>query len=138
MLEKNWSEPFILEFPVVHDARGNLTFVEGQNHVPFDIKRIYYLYDIPGGSVRGGHAHKELDQLIVAVMGSFDITIDNGTRKEKFHLSRSYYGLYLPRGWWREIDNFSSGSVCFVMASDVYKESDYYRDYNEFIKSKGL
>ena len=123
----------IIHFPKIADSRGNLTFIEGNNHIPFDIQRVYYLYDVPGGSVRGGHAHKELQQLIVAMSGSFDLTLDDGTEKKKFHLNRSYFGLYVGSMIWREIDNFSSGSVCMVLASNHYDEADYYRDYNEFL-----
>lgn len=122
----------IIDLPRVPDARGNLTFIEGDRHVPFDIKRVYYLYDVPGGAHRGGHAHRKLHQLIIAMSGSFDITLDDGNTKFKYHLNRSYYGLYIPNMMWREIDNFSSGSVCMVLASEHYEEADYYRDYSEF------
>ncbi|WAG77619.1 FdtA/QdtA family cupin domain-containing protein [Metapseudomonas furukawaii] len=122
----------IIDLPRVKDARGNLTFIEGDRHVPFDIKRVYYLYDVPGGAHRGGHAHRKLHQLIIAMSGSFDITLDDGNTKFKYHLNRSYYGLYIPNMMWREIDNFSSGSVCMVLASEYYEEADYYRDYSEF------
>jgi len=122
----------IVDFPVIHDPRGNLTFIEGDNHIPFDIARVYYLYDVPGGAQRGGHAHKALSQLIIAMSGSFDVHLDDGERKRTFHLNRSYYGLYVCPMIWREIDNFSSGSVCLVLASHRYDESDYYRDHDEF------
>lgn len=122
----------IIDLPKVEDPRGNLTFIEAGQHIPFDIRRVYYLYDVPGGSHRGGHAHKELHQLLIAMSGSFDITLDDGRTKFKYHLNRSYYGLYIPPMIWREIDNFSSGSVCMVLASEQYLESDYYRDYGEF------
>ncbi|MDT4830753.1 TDP-4-oxo-6-deoxy-alpha-D-glucose-3,4-oxoisomerase [compost metagenome] len=122
----------IIDLPRVPDARGNLTFIEGDRHVPFDIRRVYYLYDVPGGAHRGGHAHRKLHQLIIAMSGSFDITLDDGNTKFKYHLNRSYYGLYIPNMMWREIDNFSSGSVCMVLASEYYEEADYYRDYSEF------
>ncbi len=123
----------IIELPKISDPRGNLTFVEGGNQIPFDIRRVYYLYDVPGGSERGGHAHKGLHQLIIAMSGSFDVVLDDGTVKRRFHLNRSYYGLYVCPMMWRELDNFSSGSVCMVLASNVYEESDYYRDYGEFV-----
>ncbi|QPR36625.1 WxcM-like domain-containing protein [Delftia acidovorans] len=122
----------IIDLPKVEDPRGNLTFIEAGQHVPFDIRRVYYLYDVPGGSHRGGHAHKCLHQLLIAMSGSFDITLDDGRTKFKYHLNRSYYGLYIPPMIWREIDNFSSGSVCLVLASDHFMEDDYYREYGDF------
>jgi hypothetical protein len=125
----------IINLPKIHEPRGNLTFVEGGRHVPFDIRRVYYLYDVPGGSERGGHAHKGLHQLIIAMAGSFDVVIDDGKQKQRFHLNRSYYGLYVCPMIWRELDNFSSGSVCMVLASNFYDEADYYRDYQEFLKA---
>ncbi len=124
----------IVELPRVHDPRGNLTFIEGDDHVPFDIKRVYYLYDVPGGESRGGHAHRQLQQFIVAASGSMDVVVDDGAHRERFFLNRSYYGLYVPRMVWRELDNFSSGSVSLVLASEHYDESDYYRDYGEFVR----
>ncbi|MGD1089319.1 MAG: FdtA/QdtA family cupin domain-containing protein [Verrucomicrobiota bacterium] len=125
----------IVNLPKITDPRGNLTFIEGGRHVPFKIQRVYYLYDTPGGAERGGHAHKDLHQLIVAMSGSFDAILDNGTQKKRFHLNRSYYGLYVCPMIWRELDNFSSGSVCMVLASNFYDESDYYRDYQGFLKA---
>jgi len=125
----------IIELPKITDPRGNLTFIEGGNHIPFEIKRVYYLYDVPGGAERGGHAHKELEQLIIAMSGSFDIILDDGTRKERFHMNRSYFGLYVSSMIWREIDNFSSGAVCMCLASNLYDEADYYRDYREYINA---
>lgn len=124
----------IIELPKITDPRGNLTFVEGGNQIPFDIRRVYYLYDVPGGAERGGHAHKALSQLIIAMSGSFDVILDEGGEKKRFHLNRSYQGLYVCPMMWRELDNFSSGSVCMVLASNIYEESDYYRDYNEYLK----
>jgi hypothetical protein len=123
----------IIDLPRINDPRGNLTFVEANRHIPFDIQRVYYLYDVPGGAERGGHAHKGLHQLIVAMSGSFDIHLDDGHAKKTVHMNRSYYGLYVCPMIWREIDNFSSGAVCMVLASDYYDELDYYREYNEFI-----
>lgn len=123
----------VIELPKISDPRGNLTFVEGGNQIPFDIKRVYYLYDVPGGAERGGHAHKGLSQLIIAMSGSFDVVLDQGGEKKRFHLNRSYQGLYVCPMMWRELDNFSSGSVCMVLASNIYEESDYYRDYNEYL-----
>ena len=118
--------------PKITDSRGNLTFIEGEQHVPFEIRRVYYLYDVPGGAERGGHAHKALSQLIVAMSGSFDVVLDDGEHKKRFHLNRSYIGLFVCPMVWRELDNFSSGSVCMVLASNRYDESDYYREYSEF------
>lgn len=123
----------IIELPKITDPRGNLTFVEGGQHIPFDIKRVYYLYDVPGGAERGGHAHKDLSQLIIAMSGSFDIVLDDGHEKKRIHLNRSYFGLYICPMIWRELDNFSSGSVCMVLASNHYDEADYYRNYNEYL-----
>ncbi len=124
----------IVELPKILDHRGNLTFMESSRHIPFEIKRVYYLYDVPGGALRGGHAHLNLCQFIIAASGSFTVHTDNGYEKEDFYLNRSYYGLYIPTMTWREIDNFSSGSVCLVLASEFYNADDYIRDYDEFIK----
>ena len=128
----------LVSLPKISDPRGNLTFVEGGQHVPFDIQRVYYLYDVPGGAERGGHAHKELHQLIIAMSGSFDVVLDDGHKKQRYHLNRSYNGLYVCPMIWRELDNFSSGSVCMVLASNRYDESDYYRDYNDYQIDRGL
>jgi dTDP-4-dehydrorhamnose 3,5-epimerase-like enzyme len=125
----------IIELPQIPDARGNLTFIEGSRHVPFDIRRVFYLSDVPGGAERGGHAHKQLQQFIIAMSGSFDVVLDDGFRQETFHLNRSYYGLYLPPLVWREMTNFSSGSVCVALVSDYYSEDDYYRDHDEFLSA---
>lgn len=122
----------LIDLPKIADPRGNLTFIEGGQHVPFAIERVYYLYDVPGGAERGGHAHRELQQLIIAMSGSFDVKVDDGLKRARFHLNRSYYGLYVPRLVWRELDNFSSGSVCLVLASNRYDEADYFRDYRQY------
>lgn len=127
----------IVDLPKIADPRGNLTFIEGGRHVPFDIRRVYYLYDVPGGSERGGHAHKGLSQLIIAMSGSFDVVLDDGRGKQRHHLNRSYHGLYVCPMIWRELDNFSSGSVCMVLASNLYDESDYYRDYDQYLRACG-
>jgi glyoxylate utilization-related uncharacterized protein len=123
----------IIDMPRIQDRRGNLTFVEGGQQIPFDIRRVYYLYDVPGGSERGGHAHLNLHQFVIAMSGSFDIVLDDGFGKKRIHLNRSYMGLYLPPMTWRELDNFSSGSVCMVLASERYDEADYIRDYSDFM-----
>ncbi len=127
----------IIDLPKISDPRGNLTFVQGNDHVPFGIQRVYYLYDVPGGAERGGHAHKDLRQLIIAMSGSFDVILDDGHGKKRHHLNRSYNGLYICPMIWREINNFSSGSVCMVLASNLYDEADYYRDYNEYLAALG-
>ena len=124
----------IIGLPKVADTRGNLTFIESERHVPFEIKRVYYLYDVPGGADRGGHAHYKLRQFIVAMSGSFDVTLDDGYIKQTFHLNRSYYGLFLDTMIWRTIDNFSSGSVCLVLASEYFEEADYIRQYDQFLR----
>jgi dTDP-4-dehydrorhamnose 3,5-epimerase-like enzyme len=126
----------IIDLPKISDPRGNLTFIEGGQHIPFDIQRVYYLYDVPGGAERGGHAHKDLHQLIIAMSGSFDVLLDDGEEKRRVHLNRSYNGLYVCPMIWRELDNFSSGSVCMVLASNKYDEADYYRDYGEFLNAR--
>jgi hypothetical protein len=123
----------LIDLPKIHDQRGNLTFIEGERHVPFDIRRVFYLYDVPGGSLRAGHALKSCHQFIIAISGSFDVVLDDGTTRQRFHLNRSHYGLYVLPLTWREIDNFSSNSVCLVLASAPYDENDYYRDYESFL-----
>lgn len=128
----------IVDLPKITDPRGNLTFIEGHQHIPFDIARVYYLYDVPGGAERGGHAHKALHQLIIAMAGSFDVVLDDGISKKRIHLNRSNYGLYVCPMIWRELDNFSSGSVCMVLASNRYDEEDYYRDYRKYMVARGL
>ena len=125
-------KPQIIDIPVAHDKRGNLSVVEGKRTIPFGIKRVYYLYDVPGGTKRGGHAHRKLEQLIIAASGSFTVVLHNGKKKESYTLNRSNVGLYIPRMTWREIENFSSGAVCLVLASEYYDESDYIRNFKEF------
>lgn len=125
----------MIDLPRIGDPRGNLTFIEENNHIPYDIKRVFYLYDVPGGENRAGHALKNCYQFIIAVNGSFNVTVDDGGKRTVFQLNRSYYGLHVPPLVWREIDNFSSGSVCLVFASEFYNENDYYRDYEDFLKA---
>ena len=124
----------IFNLKKISDPRGNLTVIESQKDIPFEIKRIYYIYDVPGGESRGAHGHKTLEQIIIAISGSFDVNIDTGKERKTFMLNRAYYGLYLPKMVWRDINNFSSGSVCLVLASDFYKENDYIRNYGEFLR----
>lgn len=128
----------VIQLPKIHNPAGNITAVNNDQEVPFTVKRVYYLYDLPGGESRGGHAHKELHQLIVAASGSFDLIVDDGRVKRTVNLSRPYVGLYLPPGLWRELNNFSSGAICLVLASEIYSEEDYIRDYEEFINYKKL
>jgi dTDP-4-dehydrorhamnose 3,5-epimerase-like enzyme len=126
--------PNILQLPKIEDARGNLSFVEANRHIPFEIKRAYWIYDVPGGEVRGGHAFREQDEFIIALSGSFDVIVDTGNgRKKRFPLNRSYFGLYIPKGVWRSLENFSTNSLALVLASTVYNENDYIRNYAEFI-----
>jgi dTDP-4-dehydrorhamnose 3,5-epimerase-like enzyme len=122
----------IVNFPKVTDYRGNLSFIEENNQIPFQIKRVYYLYDVPSGATRGGHAHKALHQVVIALSGSFDVILDDGIRKRSFFLNRPHYGLYIPPKVWRELENFSSNSVALSLVSEVYDESDYIRDYDAF------
>jgi hypothetical protein len=123
----------LINLPKIDDPRGNLTFIEGGKHIPFPIKRVFYLYDVPGGADRGGHALKVCHQFLIAISGSFDVVLDDGREKKRIQLNRSYYGLHLPPMVWREIDNFSSGAVCLVLASEGYSEADYYREYAGFL-----
>lgn len=125
----------LAELPRITDPRGNLTFVEGKRHVPFKIERVFYLYDVPGGASRAGHALKGCEQFVIAMAGSFDVILDDGLQRKRQHLNRSYYGLYIPPLIWREIDNFCYGSVCTVLASEPYSEDAYYRDYNMFLEA---
>ena len=125
-------KPEIFQLPKITDPRGNLTFIEGGNHIPFDIKRVYWIYDVPGGETRGGHAFKEQKELIISLSGSFDVIVDNGKTIEKFSLNRSYYGLYVPSGCWRHMENFSTNALAMVLASTNYNENDYIRNYDEY------
>jgi len=128
----------IIHFPKIQNRAGNITPIQNNIESPFAIKRVYYLYDVPGGESRGAHAHKELEQLIIAASGSFDVTIDDGKNKKTISLNRPNYGLHLKPGMWRELSNFSSGSICLVLASLLYDESDYIRDYEDFKKLKNI
>jgi len=130
------TESRIIDLPKIFDPRGNLTFIENSKHTPFDIKRVFYIYDVPGGERRAEHANIETEQLLIAMSGSFDVTVDDGKEKKRFHLNRAYYGLYIPKMIWRGIDNFSSGAVCLVLASTLYAENDYIREYGVFKKMK--
>ena len=129
-------EPRIINLPKFLDARGNLSFAQNNTHIPFEIKRTYWLYDVPGGEIRGGHAYRETEEFVIALSGSFDVIVDDGKEKETFHLNRSYYGLYIPKGMWREMDNFSTNSLALEFASTKYDPADYIRDYDEFLKLK--
>jgi len=127
-------KPDIIQLPKMKDPRGNLTFIEEENHIPFKIKRVYWIYDVPGGQVRGGHAFKEQQELIVALSGSFDVMVDNGKEKQTFSLNRSYFGLFIPAGLWRKMQNFSTNSLAMVLSSTPFSEKDYIRNYREFLK----
>ena len=124
----------IINFPQVNDARGNLSFIEERKNIPFELKRVYYLYDVPSGAKRGGHAHIALESVIIALSGSFDVKLDDGFNKKSFFLNRPHYGLFIPAGIWRGIENFSSNSIALVLASNLYVESDYIRNYRAFKK----
>lgn len=126
----------IIDLPKFLDARGNLSFVEQNNHIPFEIKRTYWIYDVPGGENRGGHAFKKTDEFIIALSGGFDVMVDDGQEKKTFTLNRSYYGLYIPNGIWREMINFSTNSLALEFASTEYDPDDYIRDYNEYLTLK--
>lgn len=125
----------IVNLPKIADPRGNLTFIESERHVPFEVKRVFYLYDVPGGESRAGHALKACEQFVIAMSGSFDVVLSDGVERMRYHLNRSYYGLYIPSLIWRELDNFSSGSVCTVLASAFYDEAAYCRDYDQFLEA---
>lgn len=131
-------KPRIIDLPKFLDQRGNLSFIEEFKHIPFKIRRTYWIYDVPGGESRGGHAYKETEEFIVALSGAFEVVLDDGERKETFLLNRSYYGLYVPKGYWREMINFSTNSVGFILAPTLYEPCDYIRDYDEFLKLKNM
>jgi dTDP-4-dehydrorhamnose 3,5-epimerase-like enzyme len=124
-----------INLPKIQDSRGNLTFVEANRHIPFEIKRVFYLYDVPGNAKRGAHAHKESEQFIIAISGSFEISVDDGLKEERYQINRSDCGLYIGSMLWHELSNFSSGTVCMVLASNFYDESDYYRNYKDFFEA---
>ena len=124
----------IIELPKIEDPRGNLSIIEEDNHIPFKIERVYWIYDVPGGQIRGGHAFRTQQEFIVALSGSFDVIVDDGMEKHKFSLNRSYYGLYIPPGYWRQMENFSTNSLAVVLSSTPYEEDDYIRDYKDFLE----
>jgi len=126
----------IIQFPKIYDPRGNLTFLEGREHIPFTISRVYWLYDVPGGETRGGHAYKKLQEIVISLSGSFDLILDDGRDKWKFSLNRSYFGVYVPNMIWRTLENFSTNSFCLILSSLPFSEEDYLRDYKEFKKLK--
>lgn len=128
----NYDKPVIINLPKIEDPRGNLSFIEEDKHIPFTIERVYWIYDVPGGQIRGGHAFKKQQELIVALSGSFDVMVDDGQEKKIFHLNRSYYGLYIPAGYWRQLENFSTNSLAMVLSSTPYDENDYIREYEQF------
>ena len=128
--------PQIINLPKIFDPRGNLSFIESEGHVPFEVKRSYWIYDVPGGMFRNGHAFHAQEEFIVALSGSFDVVINDCTDEKRYHLARSYYGLYVPRMTWRAIDNFSTNSVALILSSTIYDQNDYIEDFNEFIKLK--
>ncbi len=130
-----YDKPTIINLPKVHDPRGNLTFIEGCRHIPYDFRRVYYLYDVPAGEERGGHSHKQCHEFLIAISGSFDVTLDDGKQKTTYTLNRPYQGLLIVPGIWRTLENFAAGSVCLVLASDHFDEDDYIRDYETFIQS---
>lgn len=132
----NKIEVRIINLPKIEDCRGNLTFIEQENHIPFQIRRVYWIYDVPGGQKRGGHAFKLQQELIVALSGSFDVILNDAINETRMHLNRSYYGLYIPSGLWRYMDNFSTNSVALVLSSTSFNEDDYIRDFNDFLKYK--
>lgn len=130
------AEPQLIELPIFADPRGNLSFAEQNNHIPFEIQRTYWIYDVPGGESRGGHAFKETNEFIIAISGCFDVTVDDGKNKQTFRLDRSYYGLFIPRGFWRTMDNFSTNSLALEFADTKYDRNDYVMEYEDYLKMK--
>jgi len=128
----------LIDLPKHEDPRGNLTFLEEDNHIPFKIERVYWIYDVPGGQIRGGHAFKEQKEFIIALSGSFDVVVDSGSEKKVFSLNRSYYGLYIPAGLWRQMENFSTNSLAMIISSTNFSEEDYIRNYNDYLEFKGI
>jgi dTDP-4-dehydrorhamnose 3,5-epimerase-like enzyme len=129
----SYSEPCVVNLPKNEDSRGNLTFIEEENHIPFPIRRVYWIYDVPGGEKRGGHAFKSQKEFVVALSGSFDVILNDGKKSERYHLNRSYFGLYIPNGLWRHMENFSTNAVVMVLSSTVYSEFDYIRDFKDYL-----
>ena len=138
VIKNNVYDCSIIQLPKVHNVAGNITAIENNINIPFEIRRVYYLYDVPGGEERGGHAHKALEQFIISISGAFDVLLDDGINKKIVHLDRPYIGLHIVPGIWRELMNFSSGAICLVLASEKYNSSDYIRAKESFIKIKGL
>lgn len=132
-----YKERTLIDLPKIIDPRGNLTVAQGMNQVPFDVKRVYWTYDVPAGESRGGHAHKHCREIIIAISGSFSVTIDNGREKETYHLNHPWQGLLVETNVWRTLDDFSSGAVCLVLASDPFEEADYIREYSDFLEYVG-
>jgi len=128
--------PKIIELPKFLDDRGNLSFIEAGRHIPFKIERAYWIYDVPGGEKRGGHAYSHLQEFIVALSGSLDVVLHDGEKETRYHLNRSYYGLYIPKMFWRELDNFSTNSLALILADEKYKEDEYIRDFDTFLKTR--
>jgi hypothetical protein len=128
----------LIDLPKIEDARGNLSFAEAENQIPFKVKRVYWIYDVPGGQVRGGHAYRTLQEFIIALSGSFDVVLDDGKTRKTWSLNRSFYGLYVPKMVWRQMNNFSTNSLCLILASDEYDNADYIRDYEEFQRLAGV
>ena len=133
-MKTNLSDVKLIELPRIEDPRGNLSFIEEEKHIPFKIERTYWIYDVPGGQIRGGHAFKEQQEFIVALSGSFDVVIDDGVINQTYSLNRSYYGLFIPAGLWRQMENFSTNSLAMVISSTVFSDADYIREYQEYLK----